>query len=284
MPRGPAWSVMRREPLAPRLVALDQMPGGGIKPEQVIPLLSSRDDDLRNTALWLVAQHTEWGGELAEWFGRQLATLSDRSQSDAGPMRATWNRCSLGLRRHPAIQKLLADTVIQHQRPTAARELAMRAMAGAKLSEPPPAWHAALAKVIADAEPSLVPLAVAAARELPPTDVAGRNVEPGAAGSRRRDPDCPTNCACGPRRSRRLACPELSEPQFQLLIGAVPDNSVALRSAAADAVSRSRLTPLQLNRLCDVLQSAGPLELNRLLAPFERIHRRAVRPEATFLA
>jgi putative heme-binding domain-containing protein len=48
-----------------------------------------------------------------------------------------------------------------------------------------------------------------------------------------------------------------------------PENAVTLRLAAADAFSRSHLTPVQLVRLCNTIQTAGPLELNRLLTPFE---------------
>ena len=43
-----------------------------------------------------------------------------------------------------------------------------------------------------------------------------------------------------------------------------------VRSAAAEAISKSHLSAAQLDRLCVTIQSAGPLELNRLLKPFDR--------------
>jgi putative heme-binding domain-containing protein len=44
-----------------------------------------------------------------------------------------------------------------------------------------------------------------------------------------------------------------------------------MRAAAADAISQSRLNPIQLDNLCDALKAAGPLELNRLLPPFRHV-------------
>jgi putative heme-binding domain-containing protein len=71
-----------------------------------------------------------------------------------------------------------------------------------------------------------------------------------------------------------VAAPKLSEvteSQFQLLAGALSTESpVAMRSAAADALVQAPLSREQLDELCEVLKSAGPLELNRLLAAFER--------------
>jgi putative heme-binding domain-containing protein len=43
-----------------------------------------------------------------------------------------------------------------------------------------------------------------------------------------------------------------------------------MRSAAADALSQARLSPAQLDRLTQAVKTAGPLELERLLAPFEK--------------
>ena len=77
--------LVSREPrtVGAALVALDQMPSGAIEPKQVVPLLSSSNDELRQTARWLVTQHTEWGSELAAWFRGQLAIIGVANQSPA---------------------------------------------------------------------------------------------------------------------------------------------------------------------------------------------------------
>src|SRR5216117_1474182 len=54
------------------LMALDQMDGGGLKPEQVTPLLTSSEPPLKQTAWWIAERHPEWGGALAGFFRRRL--------------------------------------------------------------------------------------------------------------------------------------------------------------------------------------------------------------------
>jgi putative heme-binding domain-containing protein len=64
---------------------------------------------------------------------------------------------------------------------------------------------------------------------------------------------------------------QLNDGQFELLEHALSaDTPVAVRSAAADAISKAPLRPAQLEKLCGAIQGAGPLELNRLLKPFDR--------------
>ena len=43
------------------MLALDQMEGGDLPASAVVPLLSSSDPVLRDTASWLVSRHVEWG-------------------------------------------------------------------------------------------------------------------------------------------------------------------------------------------------------------------------------
>ena len=58
------------------LVALDQMAGGGLKAEDVIGWLDAHNGMVRQTAAWVAGHHPEWGGALAEFYGRQLAATS----------------------------------------------------------------------------------------------------------------------------------------------------------------------------------------------------------------
>ena len=46
--------------------------------------------------------------------------------------------------------------------------------------------------------------------------------------------------------------------------------TVGSRTTAADVLARAKLTPEQLTRLADTLRSAGPVEIDRLLATFEQ--------------
>src|SRR5207302_7575914 len=47
-----------------------------------------------------------------------------------------------------------------------------------------------------------------------------------------------------------------------------PNQPVATRSAAADVLSKAKLTPEQLIALADSLKEVGPMEVNRLLDAF----------------
>ena len=71
------------------------------------------------------------------------------------------------------------------------------------------------------------------------------------------------------RRPRALSA--VSDPQLALLLEALsPENPVTMRSDAAEALAQAPLSASQLDQLCESLKSASALELNRLLAPFER--------------
>ena len=59
------------------LIALDQIPGAGLQPNQVVPRLDSQDATLERAADWLIARHPEWGGELADWLRRQLTQVAE---------------------------------------------------------------------------------------------------------------------------------------------------------------------------------------------------------------
>ena len=58
------------------------------------------------------------------------------------------------------------------------------------------------------------------------------------------------------------------------------EQTVATRTTAADVLARAKLTPTQLVRLADALRTAGPVEVDRLLAAFEQSTDECARPEA----
>jgi putative membrane-bound dehydrogenase-like protein len=254
------------------LLALDQMPDGGIEPQQAIPLLRSNDAGLRDTARWLVTQHPEWGGELADWFREQFGALTQSDSSNKSPVIAedVLGTMLVAFAGHPVIHQLLAEVIADPASPTTARRMALRTVSAAKLSQPPNEWRTALAAVVAEGDPELLPLAVAAARALPPSassDDLHRALVALADGSQ----------VSHELRVAALAVvsgamPHLSNDQFRLLLASLErDRPVTLRSAAADAVSHARLSAGQLEMLCDTILSAGPLELGRLLAPYARV-------------
>lgn len=256
--------------VATALMALDQMPAGTVVPAQVIPLLNADDDHLRDTARWIVTQHPEWGGELAEWFGEQLAAVTGEPTTAAEPASANGVLESMlvNFASHAAIQSLLADTIRRVDAAPAARAMALHVVAQARLDPAPQELRAALAQVVSDSQPGLLPLAVAAARALPPATTPDALDQALVALADSPQADRELRVAALAVESGSL--PGLNGPQFELLLAALASETpVALRSAAADGISRARLSTEQLEALRKAVEHVGPLELARLLAPYK---------------
>lgn len=257
--------------IATALIAIDQMPDGSIESSQVVSLLSSPDDHLRLTAQWLLVQHAEWGPELAVWFRSQLATLPSQENVDETiisgvPLEDMLTR----LASHSDIQNLLAEVIVAPHLTIPARQVALRVMAKAKMSQAPAAWFDSLGNVIAGEEPILVAPAIEALR--------AHSFDPAL------HPDLTHALLTvaddvhhsDEMRSAALALvassvPHLSNTQYALLLNAlVSERSIAARAAAAEAFSRATLTLEQLDQLCNILTDVNPLEINRIFGPFER--------------
>lgn len=299
---GTAPGLAHSEPLVQRaaLLALDQMPGGRLSAKQVTPLLASNDSRLRETANWIIANHVDWGGELADWFRGRLRSVkpaaragaaggaecgqdSPQSLSSDADQAAGTEQLRTQLARfatHPAIQELLATSVVDASLPTEARRVALQAMADARPAELPVLWADALAKVIrtageksnADSGEARAELAAAvrASRQIPPPK--NRHAELNgallaAAGNASLDEQLRLDALAAVGSGLE----EVGDDQFAFLVAHLSaDQSVVARSAAADSLAKARLGTSQLRRLTEVLQKVGPLELDRLLAPFER--------------
>ena len=267
--------LVDREPkaIAAALIALDQMRDGGLKTEEVIRHLNSTDNTLQNAARWVVAEHPDWGGELTQWLRTQLQLLPPTTNNEAASAtEVNLETMLIGFSANAATQQLLADVMTAQDSKPTARRLALRAMAGAKLREPSPALVAAIGKVIAGADSTMLPLAIGAARGLPPTAVSNDALKR-ALVNVADDAKVPVELRVEAIGIVANRLPELTETQFSLLEKSLStQNSVALRSAAADAIAKSHLSVSQLVRLCAAIRVAGPLELNRLLKPFEQSH------------
>jgi putative heme-binding domain-containing protein len=249
--------------VATALIALDQMPGGKVNADQVIPLLSSREKRLRDTAVWLVQQHPRWGGKLAGWFREQLASSPE-------PFEGSLEAMLIAFAGDAEIQSVLADAAVSADSSSAARQLALRVMGQAKLGNPSPAWSAALAATITAGDRDSVPLAVTAARALSSADTPSAELKQAlavVAADSRHPQDLRVEALAVV--AKHLSA--IDDSQWSMLTTALaPEVSVATRTAAADALAQAPLSPVQLDQLCHVIAAAGPLELNRLLAAFGR--------------
>ena len=142
-------------------------------------------------------------------------------------------------------------------------------MANVTLQGPPDSWKPAIAKALAAANAADLPLAIATARRFPIVSSTDPRISQELIAIANND-SYPIESRVDALSIVAGKASKLSDAQFELLRRSLAgDVPVAVRSAAADAISKSHLDSAQLDRLCKTIQSASPLELNRLLKPFD---------------
>jgi putative membrane-bound dehydrogenase-like protein len=246
------------------LVALDQMHNGGLKPEDVISRMSHSDLSVRSTAAWIVNRHSDWGSALSEYFTGRLAKAADLSEEETKQTR----ELLASLAGSPEIQALLLSS-LQAEGNAAAQKLVLEILATSGLSSAPAAWFDALAVFLQQADAETLPLAIAAAQNLPlPKD--------GHAGLR----DALAQLAATPTLQSDLrlnaidaagAGLSLDDNTFALLVTTLaPDLPMNLRSIAANRLASAVLSEGQLSSLIVSVKNVGPMELPRLLPAFEK--------------
>ncbi len=248
------------------MVALDQMNEGGLDSQLVAGLLDSPDRMLKETASWIAGRHPEWASALAGALDQRLV-----GGAVSAAERAELERQLGRFARSAAVQDLLAARLRDPSTPLAARRSSLQAMAWSGLNEKqvPAGWLTALASVLDDSPPSadLVSRAVATVRSLPLSrdqsgELSARLLHIAAAVHDE-----------ALRFDALAAIPgglkETDEKTFTFLLGKLHrDQTVVARTTAADVLARARLSKEQLARLAGELRSAGPVEVDRLLAAF----------------
>ncbi len=254
------------------LIALDQIDSGAVRPEGVIPLLDSPDLVLKDTAWWIAARHPEWGTALAGYFQKRLTA--------PGPTRVEGDDLQQKLVQFagtPAIQMLLAETAdgsVTIDR----RLIALRAMAAAssssapaavRLKEMPAVWVAPVSRALSDSSDDVTGQAVAVIRSVPAKSA---SLELRAAldrlvRDRTRTQEIRLN---GLAALMATGGAPIDSDLFDLLRTSLePGTQAHLRTAAAAVVEQTRLDRSQLLALTQLVATAGPLELPRLLPAFD---------------
>jgi putative heme-binding domain-containing protein len=238
-----------------------------LQASDVVPLLTSSDQALRETAFWIVSRHPEWGEHLVKSFGKLFAEgFTDARVDQLATLLAR-------LAKSPKIQELvgaLPRTEVARPMESAARirQVYLRAMAGAGLKEAPPSWCGALAALLSRPDSDLKRQVVATVRSLslpkqgfPLLTQALRAVGSDVALPPAVRLDALT--ACGPLSLE----PELFDFLCDHLAGSKP---MLTRSAAATVLAKAELTPEQQDALAGLMKNVGPLEAPKLLPAFEK--------------
>jgi putative membrane-bound dehydrogenase-like protein len=227
------------------LAALEAIDAKRLKPSDVLPNLSVKSDELRETAWWIAAKHPEWGGELVGYFRERLAAkLSAVEQEDLTNRLAKFAK-------NEAVQKLLAEH--------ATNAVALRAMARANPKAVPAAWADALPHAVVGNAAE----AFATVRALPfktfPKPLADAIA---AVASDAKQPADLRLAALG-------SFPDRADQQ-ELFAFVLTELATDKRSAAADVLSRGNFSPPHLVKLAAVLKAVGPVELAKLLPAFTK--------------
>ena len=245
------------------LIALDQMDDGGLQPKHVIALLDSPDPVLKETAWWIAGHHQEWGSALADFFQERVATpnLNTAERTDLQLKLAQFSETS-------EIQALLAKTA-DRATPAASRLIALGVMSKAHIKILPASWIAPTVRALEGRDVELTSQAIAVLRATPASDEATPQVSAAllrVARDESRPDEVRLNALGAIHGGLTTVGPEL----FDLLRASVqPARSASLRTAAAGVIEKAKLDRNQLLTLTDVIKTAGPLELPRLLSPFD---------------
>lgn len=247
------------------LIALDQMPDGGLTAERVAPCLSHSDAALRLAAVWIVGRHSEWGDALAGHLGRRLADVKLNGE-ERGELEAQLSR----LASSTAIQHLLARRLSDTSASPEERESVLRAMANSGLKDPPADWINGLAHQLTTGDHEFVSQTIATVRAL----AIAKEKADGLPVALTKISSDATNSA-ETRAAALAAVPgglgEVSLEVFAFLLEQLDaDRPVALRAAVVEVFSKAGLSGEQLMAIAERVDAVGPLEIDRLLTAFEK--------------
>jgi putative membrane-bound dehydrogenase-like protein len=247
------------------LVALDQMDGGGLKPDAVLSLLDSGDPVLKDTSWWIAGNHAEWGGAVADYLRTRLGAAGQREELQQRLVQ---------FGESPAIQALL-PSILERAAGRDERLVALRAMARTRAKELPPIWIAPLTSLLTSGDVDVARAAVTVARAAPVSGGGAADLQ-SALLRVAREGTRPIDLRVDALAAIRMTTP-LPADLFDLLRESLqPTKPVSLRMAAAGVVEKARLDREQLTALTAVIEAAGPLELPRLLAPFDGVTDEAI--------
>ncbi len=254
------------------LIALDQMDGGGLKPEQVTPLLASSDRVIHETASWIIGRHADWGGTLSRYF-----TLESERPDLDDLQRGEGLRQAAPFVRDPAIQALLAAKAGDARSALKVRLAALNVMAAAPLRSTPPAWADALDRCLGSADETLLRATVAAIRTMPPLQTNHPTLGATLLGLARARLERDSAFAVEAYAAVPGGWSPVTSTELDMLRAALdPTLPVSTRSTAASLVARLPLADHQLIVLAESLRTAGPLEVAKLLGAFDKSTNEAV--------
>ncbi|MDB5385614.1 MAG: putative rane-bound dehydrogenase [Planctomycetaceae bacterium] len=287
-------------PMAATLWAQEQLPNGKLDPQQLGKMLGVNDRELRDTAVFILGRHPEWGAELAGILRSYLdgglnfgvnATNAPNQSAESNQNQADLEQIVARFAKGAEVQQMLAELVgtqppaapaekprnpgLIPMRPTIpvnGRWNGLRVMRISGLKDWPAAWPAAVAATIVKDDVAILQAGIAVLRAFPPVKDAALAKD---LSERLRAVIAETGLTAEVRLDALAALSiltrDVSPEQFTLLTENLQaDKPLNQRSAAADVVSKAKLTSPQLVELTNQFKTVGPLEADKLLAAYEQ--------------
>jgi putative membrane-bound dehydrogenase-like protein len=246
------------------LMALDQMDGGSLKADEAVPLLSSDDATLKDTAGWIVDHHPDWAAATVPYFRERIRQIET---SSAGQKDGLQQRLARFAATKP-VQQLLGESLAGERLSHEASRLVLQAMAQSGLKELPPSWVVSLTRSLGDASLAADTVAVLNSVRAPKS---GADDLVAALLRVAENPKAPADLRLQSLAAVRHLVKNMHDDVFEFVSrhvdGELPVN---MRAAAVEILAAVGLKSPQLISLAGRLKTVSPLDINRLLAAFER--------------
>jgi len=246
------------------MIALDQMREGGLQAADVIGLLESDHEALRETAWWIAERHSEWAGELASVIDKSL----HRGETAPEALTALSGRLER-FAEDPQIQTVMANALTDETVNTETKSAILNAMIFSRLKPMPAVWAEPLQQLLASATPELLEKALKAVTTLS----SGKPAGPLAAQLRGlvAQSDLPPQI----RLQAIAALPggerQLNREQLQFVCDNLDvETSLSLRSLATDILLSTPMNDSERLLVAEALATTGPMELKRLMELFAK--------------
>ena len=238
------------------LIALDQMDGSPLTSNQVTPMLSNQNKDLRTAALWVAGHHPDWSGAVLSFLEARLRAPEFPAEGAESVRDALLSFCS-----DEGVQKVVGD-LLGEKGGGAKRELfLLDTMDRCTLKEFPGAWTERIGDLLDRSAPEVRLRAINLVRALQITALDDR-LEKIAAGETSPPELRTTALAVLVRRH-----PALDDAALKFLLTRLSrTNDAAARLSAAQVLGKAKLSDQQLVTLAQrYLQQADVLILPSLL-------------------
>jgi putative membrane-bound dehydrogenase-like protein len=247
------------------LVALDQMEGSKLTPDIVAAELHAKDPALREVAVWIASRHPDWGNALAGYLRGRLDT-SAMTAADREELTGQLARFAPST----GVQAMLATRLTDTKAPRETRKLVLQAMARSGIKEAPNEWTSALLAALGEADAEVAREAVTTVRAVPLPKARWEAV---ATALRKiaADGSAPASVRLTALASVPGGLTAVDPSLFDYLRARLNiEEAVASRGLAAEILTRATLTSEQLVALAETMKAIGPMEVDRLLAAYEK--------------